>query len=388
MTVLGLKGDGNWSTDERPTNYRQYILLLNPNGMTPLTGFLSKLKQEVTDDPQFNIFEKGLPSQTALQSGGCSSGATTIALQGTNANLVFKPGHAVLNLRTFEIIWVTVSNVANQLTVVRGRGGSAAASMNDGDTLFIIGSHHEEGASVPTSVLYDPTVITNYTQIFRNALFLTNTAQKTRLRTGDAMKESKRECLELHAIEMEKAFLFGDKQNQTGATLGQPDRTTQGLYNRITTNIQDFSAGVDIDTWENFMESIFKYGSTEKLFLCGSRALNVLNKLGRAHYHVETTPKDETYGVQLLTFVTPYGTLQLKTHPLMSASTTFASYAFVIDPAKVVYRFLTGRDTMYKENCQTPGDDAMKNEFLTECGLETQFEIVHGIAKTMSTFIP
>lgn len=388
MPVLGLKGDGAWSSDERPNNYRQYILFLQPNGMTPLTGFMSKLKQEVTDDPKFNIFQKGLPTQKALVSGSQTSGDTTIELQGSNQNTLFKPGHAVLNLRTFEIIWITASSVANTLTVIRGKGGSAAAAMNDGDELFIIGSHHEEGASVPTAIAYDPTVVYNYTQIFRNSLFLTRTATKTRLRTGDAIREAKREALELHAIEMEKAFLFGDRQEVTSGTLGQPDRTTRGFYNYISTNVKDFSAGVDVDSWENFMEDVFENGSTEKLFLCGNRALNVLNKLGRAHYHVEVTPGDQTYGVQMLTYVTPFGTLQLKTHPLLSASATFNSWGFVVDPSKIVYRFLTGSDTTYKENCQTPGDDAMKNEFITEAGFELQFEECHGVAKTMSTFIP
>ena len=63
----------------------------------------------------------------------------------------------------------------------------------------------------PTGVNYDPTKKYNYTQIFRNTLEMTRTASKTRLRTGDQVKEAKRECLELHSIEMEKGFIWGAK---------------------------------------------------------------------------------------------------------------------------------------------------------------------------------
>lgn len=165
MSVLGLKGDGDWSADERPTNYRQWILFLNPNGKTPLTGFMSKLKQEVTDDPEFNIFQKGLPPQMLEVEGAQTDVDATIELKaGANQNKWVKPGDVLMNERTLEIVWVTASSVADTLTVSRNKGGGAAAAMNDGDILLVIGSHYEEGASVPTAVAHSPDVVTNYTR--------------------------------------------------------------------------------------------------------------------------------------------------------------------------------------------------------------------------------
>ena len=43
MAFLGMRGTGDWATDERPKNYRQGILYLYPNGSAPLTGLLSKM---------------------------------------------------------------------------------------------------------------------------------------------------------------------------------------------------------------------------------------------------------------------------------------------------------------------------------------------------------
>lgn len=53
MAVAGLRGTGDWGTDERPKNFREYILWRRPNGMAPLTALLSKMKSEKSNDPEF-----------------------------------------------------------------------------------------------------------------------------------------------------------------------------------------------------------------------------------------------------------------------------------------------------------------------------------------------
>ena len=62
-TVLGMRGTGDWSTSERPTNFREEILLQYPNSPVSLTAMMSKLKSENTDDPKITIFTKTPPSQ-------------------------------------------------------------------------------------------------------------------------------------------------------------------------------------------------------------------------------------------------------------------------------------------------------------------------------------
>lgn len=381
MAVLGMRGSGSYaSPDERPKNYREMILLLYPNAKAPLTAMLSKLKDEDTDDASFKIFTKDVPAQVSNATASFTSGATSITVgDGT----IYKVGHAILDVLTLEVMWVT--GVAGAvLTVARGKGTSAFASSGSADPLLIVGSHHEEGAGVPTAIAYNPSVVENFTQIFRNSLNITNTAKMTRLRTGDAIAEARRESLELHAIEMEKAFLFGAKLEDTGGS--QPNRTTGGLNSFLSTNVQDFAGSVTIDSWENFLEAAFRYGSSEKLCLLGGRALNVLNKIARAYGTVNITPQAETYGMYMLTWITPFGVLQLKLHPLLSIDSTFTSWGFIIDPAHIVYRYLKGRDTQYLENRQAPGDDAQIDEWLGECGLELQHEKVHGVFKNASAF--
>jgi Family of unknown function (DUF5309) len=390
-TVLGLRGTGSWSADERPKNYRELILLLFPNSPTSLTALMSKLQTRATTDPEFKIFTKQLPVQRVIVSGSQTSTDTTIETQGTGASIVLKKGHSLINERTLEVLWVTADPTTpfNQFTAARGKGSTAAA-MNDGDGLLIVGSHHMEGAAVPTAITYEPTVINNFCQIFRTALHLTNTAKATALRTGADLEERQRETLEIHAIEREMAYIFGTGVEDTSGA--QPERTTKGFVSLISTNVKDFAGAVDIDTWETFMEDVFEDGSSEKLLLAGNTAITNINKVARIHGEIQMTPVSETYGMMLDRYRTPYGFLQIRQHPLFSKNATFRSWGIVVDPEFLADRILSGngvsRDTNYLENRQNAGDDATKDEWLTESGLELDFDSCNAVFKNATSFVP
>jgi hypothetical protein len=42
MAIAGLRGTGDWGTDERPKNFREMILWLNPNGTAPIFALSSR----------------------------------------------------------------------------------------------------------------------------------------------------------------------------------------------------------------------------------------------------------------------------------------------------------------------------------------------------------
>jgi len=390
-TVLGLRGTGGWSSDERPKNYRELILLLFPNSPLSLTALMSKLQVRATNDPEFKIFTKNLPTQRVIVSGSQTSGDATIETQGSGASIVLKKGHSLINERTLEVIWVTADPTTpfNQFTAARGKGSTAAA-MNDGDGLLIVGSHHQEGAAVPTAITFEPSVVNNYTQIFRTALHLTNTAKATNLRTGSDLEERQRETLEIHAIEREMAYIFGTGVEDTSGA--QPERTTKGFISLVTSNVKDFAGAVDIDSWESFMEDVFEDGSSEKLLLAGNTAITNINKVARIHGEIQMTPMSETYGMMLDRYRTPYGFLQIRQHPLFSKNATFRSWGIVVDPEYLADRILSGngvnRDTNYLENRQNAGDDATKDEWLTESGLELDFDTPNAVFKGASSFVP
>ena len=390
-TVLGLRGTGSWTADERPKNYRELILLLFPNSPLSLTALMSKLQVRATNDPEFKIFTKNLPTQRVIVSGSQTSGDLAIETQGSGASIALKKGHSLINERTLEVIWVTADPTTpfNSFAAVRGKGSTAAA-MNDGDGLLIVGSHHQEGAAVPTAITFEPSLLNNFTQIFRTALHLTNTAKATNLRTGSDLEERQRETLEIHAIEREMAYVFGTGVEDTSGA--QPERTTKGFISLVTTNVKDFAGAVDIDSWESFMEDVFEDGSSEKLLLAGNTAITNINKVARIHGEIQMTPMSETYGMMLDRYRTPYGFLQIRQHPLFSKNATFRTWGIVVDPEYLADRILSGnsvnRDTNYLENRQNAGDDATKDEWLTESGLELDFDTCNAVFKNASSFVP
>src|SRR4051794_10070388 len=60
MAIAGLRGTGNWGTDERPKNFREGILRFNPNGTAPLFAMTSKSRKgRALDDPEYSWWAEG-----------------------------------------------------------------------------------------------------------------------------------------------------------------------------------------------------------------------------------------------------------------------------------------------------------------------------------------
>ena len=416
VTFRGLRGTGDWATDERPKNYRQGILKENPNGDTLLTGLMSKMGNESTDDPEYNWWTQNLPTQRGAVTGvytdlalssAYASGAVvdTVLYFKMSADDAkeFREGHivrAVVSAKVFadavgKVVGVGIngasSYVAMKFLEADDNGGGVFLANGTCDAMMVAGNANPEGGGIPTSIKTNPTKFYNYTQIFRTPLEITRTAQKTKLRTREAYLDAKAECLQMHGIEMEKASWFGIKSEKTGAN-GQPERTTEGiiqfLRNNAAANVVSYKydAAYSTQTWaaggENWLEEqlerLFRFGSDERLAVCGSLALQAINKLAKLGGHINLAPRDSVYGLRVVEWVTPYGVIYLKRHPLFSYEATMQRGIVFIEPGNLKYRYIT--DTMYKkdpgqEQGGTIGFDGKKEEFLTEAGYEFHFPL-------------
>ena len=384
--ILGLRGTGQFTSDERPQNWREMIMLLFPNGEAPLTAVLSLLKSRPTDDPSYNWWEKRLPTQRFALNGSHAGSVTVLTVDSGAKDTV--AGTILLHENSGELIKVLTDPTSDTSIpdVVRSYGAVAAGTLADDDFLVVVGNVHEQGADPPTARSYAPTKVTNVTEIFRTALSLTRTAKKTRLRwdASGPYREAKREALSLHSIEMEKAFIWGEKIEGTGVT-GMPENMTGGVLSFLTTNIgatNGFGSKaapiglLDEDTLDTMMEGIFRFGSTEKLALCGSTFLRALTTIAKRNSQIERVPTDQTYGMKIMEYISTSGTLMLKNHPLFSQHPVWRQNALILDVPNLGYRYID--DTMFIKNRQNPGQDLSKDEFLTEGGLELEFEESHG----------
>ena len=379
--IQGLRGTGTFDVDFRPKNYRELFTLLEPNGNAPLNALLSMTSSEATDDPEFKNFRDELPERKLTVDGAVASASTTtITTDAGNDNLFAVAGTILVNSETGEVMRVTADSTATGLTVERNIGGTNH-TIADGASLFISGSAFEEGASSPTGVSFDATVATNYTQIFRTAFKVTETLRATNLRTGDKEDEMATKALKLHMQDIERAMFFGKKHESNG-TSAQPRRFTGGLTNAIS-NVLDrstASGGMTEDQFDRaLIEDIFAFGSKQKIMFCGAKVAGHLQKFGKDRW--APTVVEGSYGVNLTSYNTFAGDLMVHLHPQFRQVPGMENAAIIIDFPYLKYRYLDGRDTALLRDRQNADEDAVKHEFLTECGLEMLQDKTHAYIK-------
>lgn len=411
---LGMRGTGDWVTNQRPLNWRQQVLKLYPNGMAPLTAIMSMMGSESTDDPQFNWWTQ---TQTSVQGavagvftvadlsaayagGGVAGDTVFVSVTTALANRI-RAGHQIL-LRdesdyrvdvVGKVSGVTRGTTNSVLAVVllEADDNSADNDLTSCDNFKIIGNINPEGGEMPDAISLDPVQVYNYTQIFRTPLTMTRTALKTRLRTGDAYQKAKAEALEMHSWEMELAAIWGIRSQNIGDN-GKPERTSMGVVNFIRqfapNNVVDYTLDADYagqawttggeDWLKEILEVIFRYGAEDKLCLCGSGFLLGIDRLAQASGQIQIAPAQKVYGMQIREWLTPFGSIYMKTHPLFSFDQTTRHMALIIEPKELKYRYID--DTMFfgegNNNKSHPAGygqrriDGLNEEWLTEAGLE------------------
>ena len=381
MTAIqGLRGTGQFSTDFRPTNYRELFTLLEPNGSAPLQALLSMTGTETTDDPKYNHYRDELPDRKMVVNGAVASTSTTaVAVVASNDDTNFVvPGAIIVNVDTGEVMRTTARS-GNNITVERNIGGTSH-QIADAANLIIGGFADIEGGSAPTAISFDPTMDFNFTQIFKTAVQVTGTLQNTYLRTGDKEQEQLTKALKMHMSDIERAMFFG-KRAEVNAATASPLRFTGGLRNSITgvTDGASYGASSNVISEKEFdrllIENIFAYGGNEKVAFCGARVISNLMEIGKNRW--QPTQIDNAYGVSLSRYTTYAGDLLVYMHPMFRQVPTMDKEMIILDMSEIKYRCMQGRDTQLIRDIQAPDFDGVKHMYMTDCGLEMLQSKVH-----------
>ena len=78
----------------------------------------------------------------------------------------------------------------------------------------------------------------------------------------------------------------------------------------------------------------------------------------------------KVYGNDVVTWISPWGTLHFKSHPLFNQQSILRNNALIVDVNRLRFRPLNDRDTTLLPNRQENDTDGRKDEWLTEAGLE------------------
>jgi hypothetical protein len=359
-------------------NVGRYPLLaiLTNAGKDPVTKKGKAMKKKETTDPEFKWYEDDFGSRTVTTTTGQTGkniASTPQVVLATGQGERVSVGDVIKFVTAGYTFLVTVVST-DTLTLSNELGGLTGTVDLSSLEAWIVGNANEEGASLRAIKGTTASEKVGYCQIFRTPFGVTETSKNTKtfIRENDLDYQRRKKGIE-HMVDIERAFLFGKKAKITTGT--HPRRFTMGVIDEIDTYA---TANVDTEAeFEAFLEDAFRNGNVEKYALCGAAFITQVNQWAKNKLMI--LPKDKTYGLQIVQYVSPHGTLNLIKHELLTG-TKYGNYCVVLDMEALTYRYLSTRDTKLMTDRQSPGDDEIIEEYLTETGLQFEQESRHAIA--------
>ena len=375
--TIGIQGTGTVLATKVVVNMEDIIAQLDPKE-APFTVLLMKLAKQTTDNPKFEWLEDAMaPRWDAINAvAGYADNITDLVVDNSE---YFNVGDVVQVPRTKELLLITaIVTATDTLTVRRGYGETAAAAIVDDDPLQIVGNANAEGGLSREINTNAETAAYNYTQIFKTSFGATETLKATKLYGGNDLDYQRKKKGVEHRVDIERAFLFGERKLDT-TNYTHPLRMTRGILKHITTNIKDCSGAALTEVMvDDFAEKLFSYGSKSKIVLSPAGLISKISGFAKAKLEIQQG--ENTYGLAIGTYITPFGTMKLVEHKLLTG-TIYSKYAIGVDLQNVKYVNLKGRGTKLETNIQANDQDAEKDQYITEAGLKCKLEKTHAILR-------
>jgi hypothetical protein len=369
------RGTGNILSNRAEVNMSDVISQLQPES-SPLLVLTKKLNTKTTTNYKFEWMEDDLLARDVEVEGAVLVGATSMDVVAGQGALI-AVGDLIKNTRTGEVVKITAIST-DTLTITRAYGETAAAAMNDADKCVVMANAIMQGDGAPAEKYSNPTVVYNYTQIFRTPFAVTRTLNKTKLIGGAELATLRKKKAIEHAKSIELAFLLGERKLDTAGS--QPLTTTRGVLKFLATsphNTSKAASSVVEADFETFCEKIFTYGSGQKLLLASPTLITKINGWAKGKLEIVQSDMDKTYGLNIIKYMTPHGDLMITKHPLLVGA--YDGYGIVLDMEELSYRPLEDSDTKLKTNIQNNDEDGERDEYLTEAGLELRQVKKHGL---------
>ena len=455
----------------RRHNFGDRMYKLSPEE-TPFFAYLSAVGKAPTDDPVFRVLEDRAPMKWADRSFQVDGGTNAITIEATEGGAwnqavsgadIDVLGGAEKELVAGMLVQAVLyedsigggasgdsAEIPAQVTARIKQVGTAADSsaasiqldtvympgadkaMSAAFTLQVVGTAFGEGTGAPDSFGYDMDDTYGYTQIFKTAAHMSNTARATVLR-GYASEWDRIWSLKLreHKVDIERAMLYNNKGRQnTSHTVGIPIQYTDGIIGSILLNAgavswdaalayaskKPFVKVVDIApsgtaanteaTYDSFLsdfEVIFapeRGGASEKFCMASLPVVTYFNKMksgfasgsvdDKYSYNLNFSHAEGGLGHKVMKIDTVHGSISIVKNPLLKG--IGKSMMVGVDLGCVSYRPLVGnglnRDTYIETNVQSPDEDSRKDQILTEAGLEVCLPETHFLYQFVSNAVP
>jgi len=434
LSANGARTPGSSNTDfhtRRLFDFSDRIAELAPEE-SPFFVYLSKVGKVPTSDSQFRFLEDRTKIAITDRSFKVDGGQTLAAPGGSTTVLVDVGGAAVnwlipgmvvefaqnVNLSggtdtesitratgKIESVTQNSADTSIQVTTIAATAGAATTTLDDDADCVVIGTAFAEGSGAPDVWSQELDNDYGYTQIFKTACEMSNTARATVYR-GYADEWARLWNLKLreHKVDIERSLLFGMRGSQGGI------QYTEGIVGHIIKNggtpvndsltysegapyLSSFSTTtLSYDGLLSAFEVIYdpaRGGTSNKLGLASLPVVSHFNKLGGFTAASLTASEHQynferslgSFGHQIMKIDTVHGSLSLIKEPLFRVNSS--GHLALIDLDHVSYRPLVGnglnRDTSITTNVQQADEDLRKDMILTEAGLEVSLPETHAL---------
>lgn len=378
-----LNGIFNTSMNPAELNMRSFaatLLRLFPNGTAPLFALSSQSGKSQAKASTHGYFSKTMSFIKTTSTAGDTNVATLLTI-GSNVGMTV--GMVLHNPRTRENYRVTaIPAGTTTITVTRAFGRVTAAALNAADTLMQVGTAFEEGSLRPAARSLATTYVPNYTQIFRNAWALTDTARASLSEQGYSnIAESRKDCSMFHSTDIESAIIWGQpKMDTAGAT---PIHATQGIIDAMEQyapgNTNTAGATTTYAQLVALLTPAFQFSTDlsnakQRVLFGDSTAIQVINDIGRKSGQVYITQSETSFGMNFTKFKFHKGEINLIEHPLMNGL-GLTGTALVMDMPALKLAYMDGRDTKPEEyggngKAVELGTDGVGGSLTTELAVE------------------
>lgn len=355
------------------------IAELEPSA-SPLVVLLKKLRRVKAISPKVEWLESVLMPRYDVLSASATSAATAIPV--TNA-AYFRVGDVLRNTVTGEGMEVTGVS-ASGIGVTRAIGSVSASACSGTDEIFIVSNVNAEGASLRTIKTTKLTNLYNYCEIVRTPMGITGTEAASTLYGGPDRDRLQAAAGIEHMRDWEHIAFFGARKEDT-TTSGAPKRFAGGVKEFISTNVTAVGGSLTETAFQTFLRSGFRYGSQRKVLFASPLVLGAIEGFARGTLSSETgggyanidPDHGKTFGVQMQTYLSGQGVVDLVLERAWNDSTVYKGYAFLLDLDSIEWHYL--RDTKLLENRQANDADKIEDEYLTEASVVVKNEQKHGL---------
>ena len=401
---------------------------------SPFFVYLSKVGKVPTTDSQFRFLEDRTKVEMTDRS-FLLKGATTMVAENSSMDVVFDtsgaayvqwliPGMVVaigdvdgnsvpttanVRINTVDNVSSTAQTTCN-VTSISHVATSSTLALADNSKCTVIGTSFKEGTGAPDVFSTELDNEYGYTQIFKTACEMSNTARATVYRGyADEWQRIWNLKLREHKIDIERAMLFGQKGTASSIqyTEGIVGSTIAAGYGNVVNDGSQLSYNEGVPYYKSNAVGEWSYddiltdfevifdpargGGASKLALASLPVISHFNKLASSNTFIgnslsSTAPyqferSSGTFGHQVTKIETVHGDLSLVKEPLFRG---FASgFCMMVDLDHVSYRPLVGnginRDTSITTNVQQADEDLRKDLILTEAGLEVSLTETHAL---------